>query len=263
MRAIAAVVVALCCSTGCMSTYAPVSPITPLQRRAGEVSLGANVTTVHPKRGATAWLAVAPTRVARVYVAGAISRAREGEAEADSYGREMKTQNHTDQLEIGAGGAAQRANVMFETLGGAGFGQTQAVTCTPYFSAGPCHPFDSSSSFIRGFVQETFAFQKAPIFAGGFGLRLSVLRHAFDQAFGEPNDRQNWASTLEFYSVSRVGFDWGKLEVGLHLPFVIYSGHTRELAPAGREYDSRVITTPALRITLGVVTNVDRLWRKP
>jgi hypothetical protein len=244
---------------GCSSVYAPLSPVAPLQREAGEVSLGGNVCTVHPRRGATAYLAVAPTEIARVYVAGGFSRARE----------EKGLRNDTDQVEVGAGGAAKLGVAMFETLAGVGIGRTDAQTCTAYgwFGDDCIGDSPSKSTFVRGFLQETVGFRRGKILVQGLGLRFAVMRYAFSELNQLPSHHETWAVTLEPFAVTRVGFDWGKLEVGFHLPFVvppnILTTRDRLGLPEDRRADSDLFSAPAPRLTIGVITNLDRLWREP
>ena len=231
MRSSLALLLLLMCSA-CASTFSPVSPVTPLLDRAGAVVVGGNVRALYPHRGATAYLAAAPTESTRVYVAGSFARMK-GSEELGSWSNQKGGEhNRTNQMEAGAGwGMTHKKfgsykSMIAEVLLGGGYGYTDAAQCgSRAFDEGACLLWlDSAFHFAKGFVQGQVARKwRQKIF--GAGLKASVLRYDVERLAGASVIGDEWATTVEPFLVGKIGPDWAKFEVGLHLPFVPWSTH--------------------------------------
>ena len=78
----------------CASAYSPPGPVVPLLDERGDLSLGANVRPALPTRGATAYLAAAPSEKSRVYTAGSFLHYDSKTTDDDAKQR-MHEKNHT------------------------------------------------------------------------------------------------------------------------------------------------------------------------
>ena len=258
--------------SACASTYSPVSPVAPLLDRAGAVAVGGNVRPLYPHRGATAYVAAAPTEATRVYVAGSFARMT-GNDEL-GWSRRGDEHNRTNQMEAGAGWGTHRKkfgsykSMIAEVLLGGGYGYTDAAQCASRDLEGYCSlKLDFSSHFAKALLQGQVA-RKWMHNLLGAGLKIAVLRYEIERLDGASALGDEWATTIEPFVVGRVGKDWGQLEAGLRLPFVPWSTHvtrtnTDYVVSGGRpEVESgALVSSLKPRISIGVRTDLSSLWR--
>lgn len=53
---------------GCISTYAPAVPVTPLLDEAGDIAIGGSVRVAGPKAGASVYAAAAPSELSLIHI---------------------------------------------------------------------------------------------------------------------------------------------------------------------------------------------------
>jgi hypothetical protein len=258
---------------GCVSAYSPPGPVVPLLDERGDLSVGANLRPALPTRGASAYVAAAPSERSRVFVAGSLSR-YSGERTDDYTERRMQQKNHTLQLEAGAGAGMRRDHLVLEGLAGIGFGKSEANQCRRQISFNTygtdCQVWvDSRSWFMRPFVQFEAGGRYRPGAFGG-GLRISVVRYAYDWLLGEPSQRNAAIVTVEPFFSASMGMPWGKVEIQFLVPLVASSpdvAYTRAFNGGGSQSMERTWQTPLVesatpRFTLGLRADLDELWRK-
>jgi hypothetical protein len=262
-----------CLLAACASSYSPPAPVVPLLDEQGDLSVGANVRPFLPTRGANAYIAAAPTAATRVFVSGSLAR-YDGRRTDDESERSMLEQNHTTQIEAGAGWGTVRKHFVVELLAGAGYGRSRTNACrrnhsfSGNYGVGCSLWVDSSSEFVRPFMQANFG-GRGRLGAGGGGLRVSAVRYAFDMLFDQPSERTATAVTIEPFVAGSVGLPWGKLELSLLLPFVASSPDVTYKRTYGDGYSTpeehtfraRLIETASPRFTLGIRADLDELWR--
>lgn len=253
---------------GCVSTYAPATPVVPFLDEAGDVAVGGSLRAAQPTAGASAFVAAAPTESTRVFVSGTFAR-QDGDRYTDFLNRSMRERNRTDQIEVGGGYGFAKRWRQLEALAGGAYGRAESNQCDPLlFHDIPdqCSLWvDSRSWFARPFLQLQLAARLGP-WQGGGGTRVAATRYQLQELFGLPDHRVLWVATVEPFVVQRVGFEWGKLELGIHVPLVVYSPSVRNEIRTGENAgvsdEDNFAITPEPRVTLGVVLNIDELWRR-
>jgi hypothetical protein len=267
------IALSLVVASGCISSYGPAAPVAPLLDEAGDVRVGASMRAVGPKTGASAFVAAAPSESTRVYVAGSFVH-EHGDKYTDNLGRKLTERNDSKQVEAGAGYGFSMRHLQVEALTGAALGKTYSKQCDwphPWFTEYPneCPLWvDARSWFVRPFLQGQAAASLGP-WQGGGGVRVAVTRYQLSELFDAPSKRVVLLPVAEPFIVQRVGLDWVKFELTVHMPVFLHStgmrdstlvdGHPDPIRHTGR---SKFALWPGPRVMLGVVFNLDEAWRR-
>ena len=251
----------------CISTYAPAAPVAPLLDEAGDVALGGGFYPVRPTQGGNVFVAAAPSDAARVFVAGSFSRMQADDLQSDYLGRSMHARNRTNQVQVGGGYGFKRRHFLLEALGAVGFGRTSSAQCEPkFFEDQPedCRFWADSRSWFTTYSGQVHAVGRAGPWQGGGGVRMTFARYQFEELFDRPSRRVSVLPVLEPYIVQRVGLPLAQLELGLHFPLVLHTPEAENHSPTEASYtwSGPLFLSPGMRLTCGVVFNVDEVWRK-
>jgi hypothetical protein len=238
--------------------------VAPLLDEAGDVAVGGSFYPVRPAQGGNVFVAAAPTQASRMFVAGSFSRMHGSEL-TDYSGRSMHERNRTNQVQAGGGYGFTRRHFLLEALGALGFGRTSSAQCEPeVFPEYPedCKFWVDSRSWFTSYSAQVHAVGRAGPWQGGGGVRVTFARYQFEELFGRPSQRAAVLPLLEPYIVQRVGLPLAQVELGIHFPIVLHTPQVKNHSDGGDSGPGPLFISPGMRLTLGIVFNVDEVWRK-
>jgi hypothetical protein len=260
-------VLLLLASAACVSVYEPFAPVVPLLDERGDVSISARMRARGPLLGAGAAITAAPTESTRVFAGGSFSHDA-GARRTDEFGARHKERTQDGRIEAGGGWGFARGHFIAEALGGLAYGRTRSLHCNMYDwqdYADECPVWiGQRSRYVSAYGQLEMA-GNFRYWTGGGGMRVAMAHYDFDRLFGQSTSKTAWLPTLEPFIVQRVGLPWGKLELGVQLPFVLQSATVSRTQTVDGRPDTqrdRLFLQPSPRVTLGLVFNIDELWRK-
>jgi hypothetical protein len=256
-------------SLGCVSVYSPPGPVVPMFRKAGDLSVGANVRPFMPTRGANVYVAAAPSEHTRLTLSGSMSH-YDGRTATDYSERTMAEKNHTLQLDVGGGWGTTRGNAIFEVLAGVGYGTVNAHACRREYNLSGNYGIDCSlwidtrAWFVRPYVQGQVGRRWETGHLAG-GMRMSALHYDLEELVGQPSTRTATVPTLEPFLSASKGLPWGKLEAQFLVPLVLYSPEVtvvRQTDSGGShsDYTGALIISASPRFTVGLRADLTDLW---